>query len=629
MPDELNRAGDGDSRITDRELRVCAVRIDVDGSPKGTGFFVAPGHVVTCAHVLESLADTSAPEAAGRIAVSGVDGAEYTVAKVAEDWKDDDLAVLRVTPADGHPCVLLIGGQNFDDRFLTFGYPELHREGVASPLVGEGNTGDERLLRLGEGQVQPGMSGAPVLNRRTGGVCGVLKLTRNEQMALGGYAIPIERFWLRSPTLKRQNEAYHSARRQDWFDLLPVVQRRVLLAARPAASGAQRRTTLFVVSVKGDPSEWRVSATLYPSGESLPAEPAEVHLVVDQVARLLRDWAARGANKPKGTIPRRFNQGEAVRLLGSILFNAVLPEEIGKRFDDLMSAGKERVQLALHFDRAVIPTEFVEMPWEYLYLGGPTLRGDIQVAAAENLSFVRVHNPVPGEPVQPPRRQLSALMVAVTSPDQNDDSTADDLAAHACDVVAGLESFGAGGMRLLKMPAALAFRDEIVDGGHDIVHYVGFGRYHEGADRLALGGAPNYDYRDGKMLAALLPDDQHPEIVVLQQIDGPPEFVPADLSVFAWKLLERGVEGVVAYQFPLPRRLSKQFNREFYTQIADGESFEIAVQKARALLWALEPDLQAFLSPAAFMAQPGELRLTAPAGPSASLQRVGVTVAHA
>jgi hypothetical protein len=626
VPDELNRAGNGDSRIADRELRVCTVRIDIDGSPKGTGFFVAPGHVLTCAHVLDALADQLAPDAATRIGVTGVDGAEYAVTKVAEHWKDDDLAVLRVSPADQHPCVLLIGGQNFDDRFLTFGYPELHPEGVASPLVGEGNTGDERLLRLGEGQVQPGMSGGPLLNRRTGGVCGVLKLTRNEQMALGGYAIPVEGFWLRSPTLKRQNEAYHKARRREWFDLLPVVQRRVLLAAWPGGSTAEPRKTLFVVSVGGDRSDWRVSAKLYPSEESLPAEPAEVHLVLDQVARLLRDWAARGVNRP---IPRRFNQGEAVRLLGSILFSAVLPEEIGKRFDELMSAGEERIQLALHFDRAVIPAEFVEMPWEYLYLGGPDLGGDAQVAADENLSFVRVQTPVPQKPAQPPRRQLSALMVAVTSPDQDDESTADDLAAHACDVADELDAFGDGGMTLLKMPPAIAFREEIVSGAHDIVHYVGFGRYHEGADQLALGGAPTYDYRNGKMLAALLPDDQRPEIVVLQQIEGPRDVVPADLSVFAWKLLERGVEGVVAYQFPLPRRLSKQFNKEFYTQIAAGESFETAVQKARALLWAIEPDLHAFLSPAAFMARPGELRLTAPASPSASLQRVGVTVAHA
>ena len=132
------------------------------------------------------------------------------------------------------------------------------------------------------------------------------------------------------------------------------------------------------------------------------------------------------------------------------------------------------------------------------------------------------------------------------------------------------------------------------------------------------------------MFAALLPDGaQGPRVVVLQQIEGPSDFVPPDLSVFAWRLLERGVEAVVAYQFPLAARLSKEFNKKLYTELAAGECLETAVQKARALIWTMEPDLHAFLAPAAFVSRPGELRLTASAGPSAPLARVGVTAAHA
>lgn len=600
--------------IADRELRVCTVRIDIGGAPKGSGFFVAPGHVLTCAHVLG--------EATEGIAVSDVANVAYTVAKVADVWKDDDLAVLRVVSAGEHRCVFTIGGQKFDDKFLTFGYPEVHREGVASPLVAEGNTGDERLLRLGGGEVQPGMSGAPLLNRRTGGVCAVLSITRGEHTDLGGYAIPIERLWLLSPTLKRQNEAYHEARRHEWFDLLPMNQKTLLLDAR-GTSVTEGFTTWLVVSVGGERRHWRVSATLYPSRHQLPDEPAEVHLVLDQVARLFRDWAARGQIDPTGAIRRRFNQGEAIRLLGAILFDAVLPDEIGKRLDELLSAADERVQLALHFDRTVIPTEFVDMPWEYLYLGGPEFRTDAHVAAQDKLAFVRVQHSEHREPDRPTRRQLSALMVPVTPPSQGGESPADDIAAHARGVVEGLGGFD---INTLRMPTAMELRDEVASGAYDVVHYVGFGRYYEGADRLALGGTPDYDFREAQMFAALLPDgEQRPRIVVLQQIDGPGDFVPPDLSVFAWRLLERGVEAIVAYEFPLAVGLSKAFNKEFYTQLAAGESFETTAQKARALIWTMEPDLHAFLSPAAFVTRPGELRLTAAAGPSARSARVGVT----
>ena len=68
MPEATVRSTDGWSAVTDRELRRCTVKIDVAGAPKGTGFFVAPGHVVTCAHVLESL-DVHAPGAGAAIAV--------------------------------------------------------------------------------------------------------------------------------------------------------------------------------------------------------------------------------------------------------------------------------------------------------------------------------------------------------------------------------------------------------------------------------------------------------------------------------------------------------------------------------------------------------------------------------
>jgi hypothetical protein len=616
----MGAGGNGVAQITDRELRVCTVRIDVGGAAKGSGFFVAPGRVLTCAHVLGGATEG--------ITVYGVDDVPYTVTKVGDVWESRDLAILRVTPSEAHPCVLLIGGQNFDDPFLTFGYPELHREGVASPLATEGYTGDDRLLRLGGGQVQPGMSGAPILNRRTGGVSGVLSVTRNEQMALGGYAIPIETLWPLKPTLKRRNEAYHDAHRHEWFDLLPMIQKRVLLDARPGTPSSEGFTTWFVVSVGGEQRRWEVKATLYPSGEQLPpAEPAEVHLVLDQVARLFRDWATRARIDPLGPLPRRrFNQGEAIRLLGSILFDAVLPDEIGRRFDELVSTGNERVELALHFDRTVIPTEFVDMPWEYLYIGPPVFRKDAQVAAEEKLAFVRVDNSEYQEPARPTRRQLSALMVPVTPPAQGDDPTADEVVEQACGVIEGLGGFG---VETLQMRTPMDLMNKLADGAYDILHYVGFGRYEEGADRLALGPSPDF-YREAQPFAALLPDGAlAPRIVILQQIDGPPDSVPPDLSVFAWRLLQRGVEAVVAYQFPLARRLGKEFNREFYTKIAGGESFETAVQKARTLIWTMEPDLHAFLAPAAFVTHPGELRLTAVAGPTAPMARVGVTAAHA
>src|SRR5438094_584042 len=84
------------------------------------------------------------------------------------------------------------------------------------------------------------LDGAPLLNERTGGVCGVLRLTRDETKDLGGYAVPIEILSARSPVLMRQNRAYHDAHPREWFDLLPPDQKRALIDARAGAQGGGR-----------------------------------------------------------------------------------------------------------------------------------------------------------------------------------------------------------------------------------------------------------------------------------------------------------------------------------------------------------------------------------------------------
>jgi hypothetical protein len=619
----------GAGLVGDRELRICTVRIDVRGAPAGSGFFVAPGQVVTCAHVLEGL-DPSAPGAAGTISVSDVENYAYEVESVPSFWPDDDLAVLRVAPAYRHPCVLSIRGVRLFDRFVTFGYPQEHREGLPRTLESEGTTGDERLQAFAAGQVQQGMSGAPVLNIRTGGVCGVLSRTRNQALDLGGYAIPIERLFLRSPTLERLNKGYHEAYR-DWFDKLSPKQKSVLLDARPGASSGF--TSVFVVSVGREENDWAVSATLHPGGH-VGHEEVDLNSVREKVARLFRDWASRGRADPGEVAPGRFDPGEEVRLLGGILFSAVLPGAIGKRFEEVLPRGDERLLLALHFKQGLHPA-IVEMPWEQLYLYRPGVQSDVQVARADKLAFVRVLESDPREPEQPSIRQLSALLVGVSPRTAaGQEPPAARVLAAAPSVDRGLDNLT---LEPLDMPTAEQLQQKIAAGVYDIVHYVGFGEYRDGADQLALQGVGGFQYLDADRFAMRLEEDRLPRVVVLQQVEVPkdvptrdePQSVPADLSMFAWGLLNRGVEAVVAYQFPMAPQLTVAFNAEFYAQLAAGQSFEMAVQKARSALWKGGEGMRAYLSPAAFVARPGELRLTAPPADSAPLARVGVTAGHA
>lgn len=171
-------------------LRQCCVRIRGDG--KGSGFFVGPGLVITCAHVVGQSRSVNS----GGIEVSwtGHTDRDARVVDIAPA-DDDDLALLRVTFRD-HPCVSLDDAVAIDDPVYAIGYPVYGTQQLGEGLSGkheslsELESGDRFLLKFKDALVIPGFSGGPLLNRRTARVIGVVTETRGGQAAVGGRAIP-------------------------------------------------------------------------------------------------------------------------------------------------------------------------------------------------------------------------------------------------------------------------------------------------------------------------------------------------------------------------------------------------------------------------------------------------------
>lgn len=192
-------------------LNNCTVKVQTD-SDQGTGFFVAPGLIVTCHHVVRD----------NRV-VTVTREETSTIAPVMDivrgrNW---DLALLEFV-STGHPCVLLNGGTWLGDKVYTFGYTDEYPNGDPASFEFEGLSPTPPLLKLKDGQARPGLSGAPVLNLRTGGVCGVIKRSREINIDLGARAIPVE------PTLtwvfeglgiEKAQRAYHRVH-TDWVDII-------------------------------------------------------------------------------------------------------------------------------------------------------------------------------------------------------------------------------------------------------------------------------------------------------------------------------------------------------------------------------------------------------------------------
>jgi hypothetical protein len=153
----------------EQALRAATVPL-TSASHKGTGFFVAPSLVLTCAHVIARgdampsvghaavtpyriAAELSAPEGTGRS---------------AQGLGQADLVLLHVDGDDTNPYACLAEPVQPGDKLWTFGYPDgLYRSGDSVALrcegISERNDGTT-LLKATQGRIRPGFSGAPVLN---------------------------------------------------------------------------------------------------------------------------------------------------------------------------------------------------------------------------------------------------------------------------------------------------------------------------------------------------------------------------------------------------------------------------------------------------------------------------------
>jgi NTP-dependent ternary conflict system VMAP-like protein/trypsin-like peptidase len=168
----------------------------------GSGFFVAPGVIITCAHVVSSGEHT-----VGRVQVrwngetyQGTAEARPRLKGGAAVWDPPDLCVITLdeTPP-GQPSVVLgeLGGANRHELYIA-GYNGIYDpnnvrfQSKMGTLGGSQELATETVREIADVEIAPGMSGGPVLDMRRGFVCGVTKAHRMPNDNLGGLFIPAE-----------------------------------------------------------------------------------------------------------------------------------------------------------------------------------------------------------------------------------------------------------------------------------------------------------------------------------------------------------------------------------------------------------------------------------------------------
>lgn len=193
--------------VSDRHLRQFVVRLDHPNGGWGSGVLVAPGWVLTCAHVVSDTDLVTVIPDRGSHGKEGIEPPESAAGMVLARsespqsesktafWPFPDLALIRVDEWTDHPIApLIVERPETGSRPHTWGYGRREDgvEPVGSPasFVFEGEEGDY-FYSLSAGDATPGLSGAPLVCAVHRGVVGVMTMSRRPKDPRGGWASPV------------------------------------------------------------------------------------------------------------------------------------------------------------------------------------------------------------------------------------------------------------------------------------------------------------------------------------------------------------------------------------------------------------------------------------------------------
>ena len=110
-------------------MRRCTVRV-TQGRGHGTGFFVAPGLLLTCAHVVEAAHTHASPV---EVRWEQRSWRARIVTFLASPYPD--LALLHIEDVQDNPCVYLHSDVNVGDDLYSYGYTDDYPNGDSATFA--------------------------------------------------------------------------------------------------------------------------------------------------------------------------------------------------------------------------------------------------------------------------------------------------------------------------------------------------------------------------------------------------------------------------------------------------------------------------------------------------------------
>jgi hypothetical protein len=274
----------------------------------------------------------------------------------------------------------------------------------------------------------------------------------------------------------------------------------------------------------------------------------------------------------------RFCDSNEIAIFGQYLYQLLFDVEIERLFEAALreaQAGGERLRLQLSF--AAGAAELANLPWEFLHYPRESCflcsRADIVLAR-----FMPRHARKTLRP-----EGVLRLLVAVAKPSDLDIV----LEARAIESVQRLAEAYPVQVDVLRETTVAAFTERMRTFKPHVLHFIGHGNFDSqtSSGQVALLKADGTaDWCSDSDFAEWCSLSELPRVVFLHLCEGGRADLRDSFGGLAPRLVQKGVQAVVAMQYPITNMAAIDFSRVFYQALVEGEPLDYAVQRGRQAL---------------------------------------------
>ncbi|MFQ5615695.1 MAG: AAA-like domain-containing protein [Anaerolineales bacterium] len=278
-----------------------------------------------------------------------------------------------------------------------------------------------------------------------------------------------------------------------------------------------------------------------------------------------------------------------IKIFGDKLFDTLFQDEMRELLGrNLARAYRQNQGVRIRLNMQAAPS-LAQLPWEHLYSNSQNRFFSL----SPNTPIVRFYDlPEPVRPfaVAPPLR----ILLMVSNPQEHPPLDVSREVENMQRALANLIQAGLVELDVMKTATLMDLRRQLRQRNrpYHVFHFIGHGNFHEAAQNgvLVLADHDNHAFNvAGEDLATYLHPHRSLRLVLINSCQGGRTGLDDPFTGVAGSLLQQGIPGVVAMQFPITDQAAIAFSEEFYRAIAEGWALDAAVAEGRLAIKAISP----------------------------------------